>query len=148
VTPSVADGPLATGLTVLALVVFGVACLAAFAWRRRRHRDFTHGLRGHAVIADVRPTSAMQRRSVTEVPTETVIVATADLPRGVATGQKFPRGTFVVGQVVPVVQRPGDACRILVDVPGQAPSAFAAYGYLAGAVGAAIAIAIVVTSRV
>lgn len=139
------SGLLPTVLQVLALLVFGGVSLGAFAWRSRRRRDFTHGLRGQAAVVDVRPTSALQRRSVVESPTETVVVATAEAPRGVPTDQKFPRGTFRVGQLVPVVQRPGDPFRLYVDVPGQAPSAFAVYGYLAGVVGALVGIVAVTT---
>ena len=73
-----------------------------------------------------------------EAPTETVVVATAQVPRGVPTDQKFPRGSLRVGELVPVLQGPGDPFRLYVDVPGQAPSAFAAYGYLAGVVAALV----------
>lgn len=139
------SGLLPTVLQVLALLVFGGVSLGAFAWRSRRRRDFTHGVRGQAAVVDVRPTSALQRRSAVEAPTETVVVATAQVPRGVATDQKFPKGSFRVGEVVPVVQRPGDPFRLYVDVPGQAPTAFAAYGYLAGVLGALVGIVVVAT---
>lgn len=141
-------GLLPTVLQVLGLLVFGGLSLGAFAWRSRRRRDFTHGLRGQAAVVDVRPTSALQRRSAVESPTETVVVATAQVPRGVSTDQKFPRGSFRVGEFVPVVQRPGDPFRLYIDVPGQAPSAFAVYGYLAGVAAALVGIVVVTAGAV
>jgi hypothetical protein len=144
---ALASGPLVTGLLVVGLLAFGAASLAAFLWRRRRRRDFTHGLRGQAAVVDVQPTSALQRRSVAEAPTEAVVVATADVPRGVRTDQKFPRGTFAPGQIVPVVQRPGHPHRLLVDVPGQAPSAFDVYGFLFGVVASVAGLVYVLAVR-
>lgn len=134
-------GPVGIGLVIAVLVLFGAACLGVFAYKWRGRRVFTHGLRGQAAIAEVRQMSKLQHYSVTSPPTESVVLATAAMPRGIKAHQAFPRGTFTPGQIVPVVQRPGDPTRIFVDVPGQAPSVSEVYRYLAGAVGAMAAIA-------
>lgn len=129
-------GPLGIGLVIAAAVVFLLGCLGVFAYKWRGRRVFTHGLRGEAVIAEVRPMSTWQRYSITSPQTEWVVVATTAMPRGVRAHQAFRRGTFTAGQIVPVVQKPGDPSRIFVDVPGQAPSVSEVYRYLAAAVGA------------
>ncbi|QTE29969.1 hypothetical protein [Pengzhenrongella sicca] len=134
-------GPVGIGLVIAVLVLFALASLAVFAYKWRGRRVYTHGLRGQAAIAEVRQMSTWQRYSVTSPPTESVVVATAAMPRGVSTDQAFPRGTFAPGQIVPVVQRPGDSSRLYVDVPGQAPSVSEVYRYLAVAVGAVAGIA-------
>ena len=86
-----------------------------FAYLYSRHRVFTKGLRGTALVVDVRPTSLIQRRSVAERATESVTVATAAVPRGVTVGQKIPAGQYHVGQVVSVVQAPGSPHRVFLD---------------------------------
>ena len=140
-------GPVGTGLVVAVLVAFGVGAFCLFLFRWRQRRDFTHGVRGSAAIAEVRPMAKWQHRSITKAPTESVVVATAEMPGGMPTNQSFPRGTFTVGQIVPVVQRPGDRSRICVDVPGQAPSLVEVYRYLWAAVGSVVLIAYVVARR-
>ncbi len=109
------------------MVVFAIACAGAFAYTYSRHRVFTKGLRGTAVVIDVQPTFLMQRRSVIERPTERVTVATAAWPRGHAVDQKLPAGQYWVGQVVPVVQAPGRPERIFLDRPDLERSTFGVY---------------------
>jgi hypothetical protein len=104
-------------LVVVVVAPFVVVLLVVFALLLRRHRLFTHGLRGTALVVDVRPSSMRQRRSLTERPTDVVTVATAARPRGVRTNQKVPPGQYAPGQVVPVVQDPRHPDRILLDRP-------------------------------
>jgi hypothetical protein len=110
-----------------------VGCVAAAAWLLSRHRAFTRGLRGTALVVDVRPTSLVQRRSVLERATETVVVATAQVPRGVPAPQKVPAGQYAVGQVVPVVQHPRDPHRVYLDRPDLEQHPVRAVLYLVGA---------------
>jgi len=105
------------GLIAVVLGVGAVGLLVAFAYLYRRHRVFTRGLRGTGVVVEVRPTAVLERYSVVERPTERVVVATAAVPRGVLTDQKLPAGQYAPGQVVPVVQDPGDPHRLYVDRP-------------------------------
>jgi hypothetical protein len=137
-------GPFGVGLMIAVLVVFGVTASLLFLYRWRLRRDYTHGVRGHAAIAEVRPVPKWLHYSVTAAPTESVVIATAQVPRGMTTNQSFPLGTFAVGQIVPVVQRPGDLSKIRVDVPGQAPSLRDVYNYLYLAVAAVAGIAYLV----
>ncbi|GEA86221.1 DUF3592 domain-containing protein [Cellulomonas cellasea] len=129
----------------LVVVVFVVACLAVFAWRISRHRAFTRGLRGTAVVVEVRPMTLLQRKSVTERPTEFVTVATAEVPRGVQVSQKIPAGSYAVGQVVPVVQHPRDPHRLYLDRPDLEPNALVVYLPLVAALMAPVTLAIAVT---
>jgi hypothetical protein len=104
-------------LQLAALLMMAVFCAASGAWMFSRYRVFTRGLRGTALVVDVRPTSLVQRDAVFERATETVVLATAHVPRGVAAPQKVPAGQYAVGQVVPVVQHPRDAYRVYLDRP-------------------------------
>ncbi len=104
-------------LVLVVMVPFVVVLLVAFGVLRSRHRLMSRGLRGTALVVDVRPSSMMERRSLTERPTEVVTVATAARPRGVRTAQKVPPGQYRVGQVVPVVQDPQRTDRVLLDRP-------------------------------
>jgi len=131
----VSDAVLPAGLQVL-IVVAGtiVSILAfggAFAYMYSRHRVFTKGVRGTAVVVAVQPTSMLQHRSVVEKPTERVTVATAACPRGVTVDQKLPAGQYHVGQVVPVVQRQGHPEKLFLDRPELERSAFSVYSPLA-----------------
>lgn len=114
------------GVLVVAVVVpFVLVLVVVFVLLRRRQRLFTHGLRGTALVVDVRPSSMLQRRSLTERPTDVVTVATAACPRGVRTAQKVPPGQYAPGQVVPVVQDPARPDRVLLDRPDlERPPAF------------------------
>ncbi|CAL8968440.1 hypothetical protein CELL_00258 [Cellulomonas sp. T2.31MG-18] len=105
--PSPLAGQAGTALVLVVVVVFCGVLVGTFAVFYRRYRVFTRGLRGTAMVVDVRPTGVWQRRSVTEAPTDTVVVATAAMPRGVPVNQKVPHGQYQPGQVVPVVQAPG-----------------------------------------
>jgi len=140
-------GPVGAGLVVAILVLFGLGSVAVFRYKWRGRRVDTHGVRGRAMIAEVRPMSRWQHYSITSPPTDSVVVATADMPRGLRTDQAFPRRTFTVGQIVPVVQPPGDRSRIYVDVPGQAPSVSEVYRYLVSAFGAVFLIIYVLASQ-
>ncbi|MBN9326891.1 MAG: hypothetical protein BGO38_14975 [Cellulomonas sp. 73-145] len=116
--------------TVLVLVVVVVSCgvlVGTFAAFYRRYRMFTRGLRGTAMVVDVRPTGVWQQRSVTEAPTDTVVVATAAMPRGVPVNQKVPHGQYQPGQVVPVVQAPGRPDVVLLDRPDLERPVWAVY---------------------
>ncbi len=104
-------------LVVVVLVPFEVVLLVVFGLLRGRRRVFTHGLRGTALVIEVRRSSMLERRSLTERPTEVVTVATAARPQGIRTAQKVPPGQYAVGQVVPVVQDPRRAERVLLDRP-------------------------------
>ncbi len=104
-------------LAVAALVPFVVILLVVFGLLRARRKVFTHGLRGTALVIDVRPSSMLERRSLTERPTDVVTVATAERPQGIRTAQKVPPGQYTVGQVVPVVQDPRRTERVLLDRP-------------------------------
>lgn len=101
-----------------------------FAYLYSRHRVFTKGLRGTALVVEVRPTSLIQRRSVVERATENVTVATAAVPRGVTVDQKVPAGQYHVGQVVPVVQARGSVHRVLLDRPDLERPAIVVYSPL------------------
>lgn len=116
--------PIALG--VLATFV----ALAVFAYLHSRHRVMTRGLRGEALVVDVRPISMIQRRSVVERPTENVTVVTAAAPRGVRIDQKVPAGQYRVGQTVPVVQARGNPHRIYLDRPDLERPAFVVYSPL------------------
>lgn len=126
-------------------VLFVAACLAAFAWRLSRHRAFTRGLRGTAVVTGVRPVPLVQRRSVVERPTEVVTVATAAAPRGVPVAQKVPAGQYAVGQVVPVVQHPRDPLRLLLDRPDLEPGVLGVWWPLAAALLGPVVLALALT---
>lgn len=106
---------------VVVPIVIGVLSmlitLGVFAYLYSRHRVMTQGVRGTALVVDVRPISMIQRRSVTERPTENVTVATAAVPRGVRVDQKVPAGQYRVGQTVPVVQARGNPHKIFLDRP-------------------------------
>lgn len=119
---------------VVAPVVFGLVavlvCAAVFAYFYSRHRVMTRGLRGTALVVDVRPISLIQRRSVTERPTENVTVATAAAPRGVLVDQKVPAGQYRVGQVVPVVQARGNPFKVYLDRPDLERPAIVVYSPL------------------
>jgi len=114
-------------VTIFAILAFG----GAFAYMYSRHRVFTKGVRGTAVVVAVQPTSMMQRRSVIEKPTERVTVATDARPRGVTVDQKLPAGQYVVGQIVPVVQRQGHPDKLFLDRPELERSALGVYAPLA-----------------
>ncbi|MGY4643325.1 hypothetical protein [Cellulomonas sp. URHB0016] len=126
-------GAMSPGELVLVGVVtffFALGCLGMFAYTYSRHRVFTKGLRGTAVVVAVEPTFLMQRRSVIEKPTERVTVATAAWPRGHAVDQKLPAGQYRVGEIVPVVQAKGRPERIFLDRPDLERSAFSVYAPL------------------
>ena len=112
-----------------------------------RRRVFTRGLRGTALVVEVRPTSLVQRRSLLERATETVVVATAQVPRGVPAPQKVPAGQYGVGQVVPVVQHPRDPYRLYLDRPDLEHHPIQQVVYLGGAVIALVALADAVLGR-
>lgn len=113
--------------------VFVVGNVAVFAWRMSRHRVFTRGLRGTAVIVGVRRAALFQRRALLETPTDVVTVATAAVPRGIETSQKLPAGQYAVGQTVEVVQHARDPYRLFVFRPDLEPSPLIVYGPLAAA---------------
>ena len=124
------DAALRVGAAVVGGLIGLLMGSGAFAYMYSRHRVFTKGLRGTALVVDVRPTSLIQRRSVTERPTENVTVATAAVPRGVTVGQKIPAGQYRVGQVVPVVQAPGSPHRVYLDRPDLERPAIVVYSPL------------------
>lgn len=109
------------GLETIAVVAVAVIAvpmlLVAFLYLHSRHRMYTRGLRGTAVVVEVRPTRLFEQHSVVEKPTVRVVVATAAVPRGVLTDQKLPAGEYHPGQVVPVVQDPKRPDRLYVDRP-------------------------------
>ena len=131
----ISDSTIPADLQILIVVVVtGAAVLGfagVFAYMYSRHRVFTTGLRGTAVVVDVRPTSMMQHRSVVEKPTENVTIATAARPRGVTVAQKLPAGQYRVGQVVDVVQARGRPDRIFLYRPDLERSAIGVYSPLA-----------------
>lgn len=115
------------------VVVFVIANLAVFGWRVGRHRVFTRGLRGTAVVIGVRRAALYQRKALLEAPTDVVTLATAAVPRGIEASQKLPAGQYVVGQTVQVVQHPRDRYRLFVDRPDLEPSVLTVYGPLVAA---------------
>ena len=119
------------GVVAVVTVVAVIACGAAFAYMYRRHSVFARGVRGTAIVVDVRPTSAFQRHSVVERATENVTIATAARPGGVTVAQKLPAGQYQVGQVVDVVQAKGDPDRIFLYRPDLERSALGVYSPLA-----------------
>ncbi|WP_028044997.1 hypothetical protein [Cellulomonas sp. URHE0023] len=92
---------LLASLTVCGL--FAAIALASLARRRR----FANGLRGTAVVVDVRPVPRVRGGWVQPRNTDIVTVATAAWPRGVPVRQEPPSHECRVGQVVPVVQEAG-----------------------------------------
>lgn len=130
------------GLIVVVTLVFLVFVAVGFAYVWRRHRVFTHGVRGTGLVVDVRRSRLYEQRSVVERPTERVVVATAAVPSGVLTDQKLPAGQYRPGQVVPVVQHPTDPRRLYVDRPDLERSALAVY-----AMGAALVVMPLVAVR-
>jgi hypothetical protein len=120
-------------LVSVVVVVFVAGNLAVFAWRVSRHRVFTRGLRGTAVVIGVRRAALYQRKALLEAPTDVVTVATAAVPRGIETSQKLPAGQYAVGQTVEVVQHPRDRYRLFVYRPELEPSVLTVYGPLAAA---------------
>jgi hypothetical protein len=117
----------------IVVVVFVVANLAVFAWRISRHRVFTRGLRGTAVVIGVRRAALYQRKALLEAPTDVVALATAAVPRGTEISQKLPAGRYAVGQTVEVVQHPRDRYRLFVDRPDLEPSPLVVFGPFAAA---------------
>lgn len=122
------------GLVVVGALIAMVLMAVAFSYVWRRHRVFTRGVRGTAVVVDVRRTRLLEQRSAVERPTERVVVATAAVPSGVLTDQKLPAGEYRPGQVVPVVQDARDPHRLYVDRPDLERSAAAVYAMGAGLV--------------
>ena len=118
------------GVVAVGTFVMVVAAGAAFAYMYRRHSVFVRGLRGTAVVVDVRPISVFQRHSVIERATENVTIATEARPRGVTVAQKLPAGQYQVGQVVDVVQAKGDPDRIFLYRPDLERSAWGVYSPL------------------
>jgi len=114
--------------------VFLVVFVVAFRYVYRRHRVFRSGLRGTGRVLEVRGARVMERRSVTERPTDRVVVATAAVPGGVLTDQKLPAGEYHPGQEVPVVQDPRDPRRLYVDRPDLERPAFMVYAMAGGLV--------------
>ena len=111
------SGAFGVGLVLVVVVVLSVVLLVVLGMSFRRYRVFTRGLRGTGLVVDVRPTSLLQHRSVVEAPTDTVVVATAAMPRGIPVNQKVPRGQYLPGQVVPIAQAPGRPDLLLLDRP-------------------------------
>ncbi|MCO7275028.1 hypothetical protein [Cellulosimicrobium cellulans] len=74
------------------------------------------------------PTPLLNRRSVVEHPTEMVVPATRDRPRGVRPEQKVPAGQYRPGQVVPVVRRAGDPDSVRLDRPDLGASDVSRWG--------------------
>ena len=124
-------GVYGVGLVLVVVVVFSVALLVTFGAFFRRYRVFTRGLRGTGLVVDVRPTSLLQHRSAIEAPTDTVVVATAAMPRGIPVNQKVPRGQYRPGQAVPVVQAPGRPDVLLLDRPDLERPVWAVFAPLA-----------------
>lgn len=124
------DDVVRVGLALVGGLIGVLMAGGVFAYLYSRHRVFTKGLRGTALVVDVQPISLIQRRSVIERPTENVVVATAAVPRGVTVGQKVPAGQYRVGQVVPVVQAPGSPHRVYLDRPDLERPAFVVYAPL------------------
>jgi hypothetical protein len=119
------------GVVAVGTVIAVVAAGAAFAYMYRRHSVFVRGVRGSAVVVDVRPTAVFQRHSVIERATENVTIATEARPRGVTVAQKLPAGQYRVGQVVEVVQARGNPDRIFLYRPDLERSALGVYSPLA-----------------
>jgi hypothetical protein len=118
------------GIVAVGTIVAVIAGGAAFAYMYRRHSVFVRGVRGTAIVVDVRPTSAFQRHSVIERATENVTIATSARPRGVTVAQKLPAGQYQVGQVVDVVQAKGNPDRIFLYRPDLERSALGVYSPL------------------
>ncbi|GEM_PF-1463794 len=109
-------------------LVLWVLVLVFFLYRSRVAGTYRRGLRGTAVVVQVVPTPLLNRRSVVEHPTEMVVLATRDRPRGVRPEQKVPAGQYRPGQVVPVVQRAGDPDSVRLDRPDLESSDLSRWG--------------------
>lgn len=121
---------LVVALVVVVVLAVIVGALAQFGYFYRRRRLFTHGVRGTAVVVDIRPISLAQRYSVTQPATDNVTVATEARPAGVLVAQRVPAGQYRVGEIVPVVQAPGRPDRLLLDRPDLERSAAGTYAPL------------------
>lgn len=117
-------------LVAVVVVAVTIGAIGMFAYLNGRRRVFTRGLRGTAVVIDVRPAALLERHSVAERPTERVTVATAARPQGVLTDQKVPAGEYRPGQIVPVVQHPRHAERLFLDRPDLERSLLGVYSPL------------------
>jgi len=118
----------ATGFVTVA---FMVGALVMFGYFLSRRRVFTRGVRGTALVVDVRPVGTMRRYSATEAATDDVTAATAARPQGVLVDQKPPAGQYQVGQVVPVVQAQGPTDKMFLDRPDLERSLVGTYAPLA-----------------
>ena len=117
-------------VVLVTMVLWGVL-LGLFLYRSRVARIYRRGVRGTAVVVQVLPTPLLNRRSVVEAPTEMVVIATQQRPRGVRPEQKIPAGQYRAGQLVPVVQRAGDPDSVRLDRPDLEPTDLARWGMLA-----------------